>query len=147
MLGGDHIVNDNERFNPTAGCSLEGPNEVGWTMHWEEQELKAELSARSFYCATAMSAPGLASCQSTATRETLGKASLSSASRFPLSSSTMKLKPVMLPPGLERLRTRPLFTGSAMRVMTMGIVVLAFLAACTDWVFTATITSTLSSTK
>ena len=46
MLGCDHIVNDNERFNPTAGCSLEGPNEVGWTMHWEEQELKAELSAR-----------------------------------------------------------------------------------------------------
>ena len=51
MLGGDHILNDNERFDPTAGCSLEGPNEVGWTMHWEEQELKAELSARSFYCA------------------------------------------------------------------------------------------------
>ena len=44
----------------------------------------------------------------------------------------MKLKPVMLPPGLERLPTRPLFTGSAMRVMTMGIVALAFLAAFTD---------------
>jgi hypothetical protein len=28
VLGGDYIVNDNERFNPTAGCSLEGPNEV-----------------------------------------------------------------------------------------------------------------------
>ena len=96
---------------------------------------------------TAMSAPGLGSCQRTATRETLGKASLSSASRFPLSSSTLKLKPVMLPPGLERLRTRPLFTGSAMRVMTIGIVALAFLAACTDGVFAATITSTLSSTK
>jgi hypothetical protein len=49
VLGGDHILNDNERFDPTAGCSLEGPNEVGCTMHWEEQELKAELSARSFY--------------------------------------------------------------------------------------------------
>ena len=51
MLGGDYIVNDNERFNPTTGCSLEGPNEVGWTVYWEEQKPKAKLSARSFYCA------------------------------------------------------------------------------------------------
>ena len=50
MLGGDHIVNDNERFNAISGRSLEGPNKVGWTMHWQEQELKAKLSARSFHC-------------------------------------------------------------------------------------------------
>src|SRR5262249_55686662 len=51
VLGNDRIINDNERFSPTASCSLESPKEVGWTMHWEKQELKAKLSARSFYCA------------------------------------------------------------------------------------------------
>jgi hypothetical protein len=51
VLGGDHILDDNERFDPTAGCSLEGPNEFASTMHWQEQELEAKLSARGFYCA------------------------------------------------------------------------------------------------
>ena len=51
MLGGDHIINHNDRFNPIAGRSLEGPSQIGWPMHWEEQDLKAKLSARSFYCA------------------------------------------------------------------------------------------------
>ena len=40
---------------------------------------------------------------------------VSDASRFPLNSSTVKLKPVTLPPGFKRLLTRPLFTESAMR--------------------------------
>ena len=35
MSGGDHIREDNERFGPTAACSLEGRNEVGFTVHWE----------------------------------------------------------------------------------------------------------------
>src|SRR5262245_7977136 len=52
--------------------------------------------------------------------------------KAPTRSAGMKLKPVTLPPGLEILRTRPLFTGSAIRVITMGIVALAFLAACAD---------------
>jgi hypothetical protein len=45
------ILDDNERFDPTAGCSLEGPNEFASTMHWQEQELEAKLSARGFDCA------------------------------------------------------------------------------------------------
>jgi hypothetical protein len=51
VLGGDHILDDNECFDPTAGRSLEGPNEFASTMNWQEQELKAKLSARSFNCA------------------------------------------------------------------------------------------------
>jgi hypothetical protein len=51
VLGGDHILDDNEGFDPTASCSLERPNEVASTLHWQEQELKAELSAPGFYCA------------------------------------------------------------------------------------------------
>src|SRR5215813_6328710 len=80
---------------------------------------------------TALSAPGLGAYQRTATRERLGKASFSSASPLPVSSSTLKLMPVTLPPGRERLVTRPLFKGSAIWVMTIGIVTVAFLAACT----------------
>jgi hypothetical protein len=46
-----------------------------------------------------------------------------------------------LDPTVRISDTGPLFTGSAMYDMTMGIVALAFLAACTDGVFMATITS------
>jgi hypothetical protein len=41
-----------------------------------------------------------------------------------------KLTPVALPPGLARLATRPSLTGSSGTVKTMGIVVVAALAAC-----------------
>jgi hypothetical protein len=51
VLGDEHIINDNERFNPTAACCLEDPNKIGGAMYWEKQELKAKLSARSFNCA------------------------------------------------------------------------------------------------
>ena len=43
VLGGDHIREDNERFGPTAGCSLEGRGEIALTTHWKKQELKAKL--------------------------------------------------------------------------------------------------------
>jgi hypothetical protein len=36
VLGGDDIINDNERFNPTSGRGLEGPDEIGWAKHWEQ---------------------------------------------------------------------------------------------------------------
>ena len=51
MLGGELIINDNERLNLTADGSLEGTNEFALTMHGQEQELKPSLSARSFHCA------------------------------------------------------------------------------------------------
>ena len=73
MLGGDHIINHNDRFNPIAGRSLEGPNEVGWPMHWEEQDLKAKLWLAAFIAPTAISVPGFGSYQRTATRKRSGK--------------------------------------------------------------------------
>jgi hypothetical protein len=51
VLGGDHIREDNKHFGPTAARSLEGRDEVALAMYWQEQELKAKLSARSFDCA------------------------------------------------------------------------------------------------
>jgi hypothetical protein len=58
-LGGDHIRENYEHFGPTAACSQEGRDELAWAMHWQEQELKAKLSARSFDCANGIVCPGV----------------------------------------------------------------------------------------
>ena len=66
----------------------------------------------------------------TATREVCGTASLSSSSRLPPSSLERFVMPVTLPPGRARLSTRPASTGSTPApIITMGIVLVAFLAA------------------
>jgi len=56
----------------------------------------------------------------------------------------MKLSPVTLPPGRARLLTRPDFTGSATRMMTIGTVLVARFMALAAGVFTATTTSGLN---
>jgi len=60
--------------------------------------------------------------QSTATRERPGTASLSSSSRFALSSGEILLSPVTFVPGRARLLTNPVPTGSVLMVITIGIV-------------------------
>ena len=65
----------------------------------------------------------------TATRDSLGTVSFRSSSRFPSSSGARVDNPVMFPPGRARLATNPVPTGSPSLVMTMGIVVVASLAA------------------
>ena len=64
-----------------------------------------------------------------------------------LRSWVSKLKPVTLPPGRARLGTRPAPTASAIRVITMGTVAVACLAAWADGVLTARMTSTWSRTS
>src|SRR6266545_2884326 len=80
------------------------------------------------------------------TRVTLGNASLSSSSCFPLNSERLD-NPVTFPPGCARLVTSPVPTGSVTLVMTMGIVVLAFLAAWVAVVPLVKMTSTLRCTS
>src|SRR5215467_8574360 len=65
----------------------------------------------------------------TATREIPGTVSLSSSSRFPLSSVENSVTPVILPPGRAMLATRPVPTGSPAPSRTMGILEVALLAA------------------
>src|SRR5262245_43432422 len=65
----------------------------------------------------------------TATRATPGISSRRSSSRLATSSVETKLMPVRLPPGRARLATRPSLTGSSATAKTMGIVVVAALAA------------------
>ena len=58
-----------------------------------------------------------------------GNTSLSSSSRFALSSGLKNDNPVTFPPGRARLATRPAATASPTDAMTIGIVVVACLAA------------------
>ena len=62
-------------------------------------------------------------------REILGIDSLSSSSRFPLSSLVSFVSPVIFPPGRAKLSTSPVATGSIVTTMTMGIVLVASFAA------------------
>src|SRR5262249_27192069 len=66
---------------------------------------------------------------STATRRAAGTSSRRSSTRLAINSLLKKLMPVALPPGRARLATRPSLTGSSGTVKTIGIVVVAALAA------------------
>jgi len=67
--------------------------------------------------------------QRKATREREGITSLRSCNRLPATSGPRMVFPVILPPGLLKLATSPAPTGSPTPIMTMGIVVVACLAA------------------
>ena len=81
------------------------------------------------------------------TRTSLGTASLSISNLLVFSSTAKVENPVTLPPGRARLATRPSPTGSPTFVITMGMVVVALLAANTDTPAIATIRSTLRRTR
>ena len=61
------------------------------------------------------------------TRVSLGTASLSISSLLVFSSVAKLESPVTLPPGRARLATKPAPTGSGVLIITMGMVVVAFL--------------------
>src|SRR6516164_6289956 len=63
---------------------------------------------------------GIAGSHSTITRVRLGAISLSNSSHFPLKPYSNCMKPVALPPGCDRLSTKPEPTGSGTIVNTTG---------------------------
>ena len=86
---------------------------------------------------------GRAGFQSAVACVSFGTVSFSSATRLALSSSCSPETPVMLPPGRARLWARPAATGSPVAAMTIGIVLVNFLADNPSGVHIATMTSTL----
>ena len=68
-----------------------------------------------------------------ATRESFGIVSLSNSSRLPDKSGETVLSPVMFPPGRARLATNPRPTGSPTVVVTIRMVLVACLAAGSDF--------------
>src|SRR5262249_46207750 len=83
----------------------------------------------------------------TAIGEALGTACFSRARDFPMTSMVIDEFPVTLAPGRARLATSPAPTGSPTLTITIGIVLVAFLAANDACVTTETIASTLSWTN
>src|SRR4029450_13531175 len=71
----------------------------------------------------------LAGLTSTAIRTALGTSSCRNANRLATISLEKKLTPVALAPGRARVATRPGLTGSSHKPKTIGIVVVAALAA------------------
>src|SRR5262245_1049815 len=67
--------------------------------------------------------------QRNATLVSAGRSSLRSCSCFAVRSNARDVEPVMFPPGFAKLTTSPLPTGSPTIVITMGIELVASLAA------------------
>src|SRR4030095_9030992 len=82
---------------------------------WTPSERPADSVAR-----TAPETAGFAASQSTAIRPAFGTTSLSSSRRLALNSAESVVSPVTFPPGCARLATRPVPTGSAVFVITIG---------------------------
>ena len=80
----------------------------------------------------------------TATRARPGAISLSKSSHFPPTENSYMLKPVILPPGLVRLATKPCSTGSETCANTIGTVPVACRTIVRLVVETARITSGIS---
>ena len=83
----------------------------------------------------------------TAIRFAVGTTSLSSASRLAASSPLSVEIPVTFPPGRARLDTNPIATGSPTSAITIGICLVAWIAARAPGVLMATRTSTRASTS
>jgi hypothetical protein len=120
------IAGDEEGIGPLACKSCEGRIDLadGAEKTWICSP-RARLAASTSL--TVVSA--LAAVTSTAIRAAPGTSSRRSSSRFAANSIVKALIPVRLPPGRARLATRPSLTGSSAAMKTMGIVVVAALAA------------------
>src|SRR5215831_4900220 len=78
---------------------------------------------------------------SSADRVRLGFESFSRFIHLPISSGLIKVKPVTLPPGCERLLTKPRLTGSFSNAQTIGIEVVSCKSAAITGVPLARITA------
>ena len=82
-----------------------------------------------------------------ATRETRGAISRNNSTHLPLREASILMNPVILPPGLWRLATKPLPTGSDTDAKTIGIVWVSCRNAAVTGVVTAKSTSGLVCTN
>ena len=90
---------------------------------------------------------GLAEFRRTAALAKFGKASFRSSSRFAESSGLKKVRPVMFPPGRDKLEIRSKSRMSPIAEITMGIVDVACFAASAPGTAWVTMTSTLRRTR
>ena len=121
---------DEEGVGPLAHKSCEGRIDLAAGAGVEDLDLQPHGARSRFHVSQCgLGIVALAGLTSTATRAAPGTSSRRSSSRFAANSHVKKLIPVRLPPGRARLATRPSLTGSSATRKTMGIVVVAALAA------------------
>ena len=121
---------DEKRVGPLAHKRREGHIDLAAGAGVEDLDLQPHgASSRLHVSQRGLRSRALAGLTSTATRVAAGTSSRRSSSRFATNSAVKKLMPVRLPPGRARLATRPSLTGSSATPKTMGIVVVAALAA------------------
>ena len=122
---------DEKRVGPFAGKRRESRIDLPAGADVEGLDLQSHRASRRFHLLPVRlrarriggidEARQRGSCRGTSSRR--------SSSRFGTSSPMTRLTPVRLPPGRERLATSPSLTGSSGTVNTIGMVVVAALAA------------------
>ena len=119
--GGKRSREDNRKQDQTRTCAQSG--------------VKIEHCSKCLF--NKFSALGLVGLMSKAMMAAVGTNSRSNSSRFGPSSTFKLLTPVRLPPGRFKLVTRPSCTGSKPVSNTIGIVLVATLAATASALFAA----------
>ena len=128
-------------------ASLERSLELVGTAHFQRLQLHRQGLRCLLGVFESRHRRGFSGFQSTPTREMPGMASLRSSSLLPLRPARRFTSPVTLPPGRAKEATNPFPTGSASDAMTIGIVLVAFLAARVTLVPSVTMISTFSWTS
>src|SRR6516164_1625712 len=129
----NHLVGkQKERFRDREpkclrGLEVDGQLEFDRLLHGQVGGLGALAAACNSSKMRTLEA--LSGFQRQATRETVGIASLRSCSRLAPRFGPKMLLPVIFPPGRAMPGTSPTPTGSPIAIMTMGIVIVACLAA------------------
>src|SRR5262245_59806244 len=127
--GHEWIGDDDKCVGPPLGEGGEGRGDFGCGTGIDNVQLLPDVRAASSSSRNRSATSGNLVFTSAATVIAWGTSSCSNPSRFASSSLTKKKTPVTLPPGRLRLATRPSFTGSVPLPKTIGIVVVAALAA------------------
>src|SRR2546430_3706474 len=120
---------DHKCVGPLLQKARKGRVNLGSSAGREELDLWTNSRRRGFDIFLQGFSSRIFGLTSTAKRVAVGNSSCKRPSRLATSSLLLALTPVMLPPGRLRLATRPSWTGSKPRLKTIGIVVVAALAA------------------
>src|SRR5215469_7214092 len=144
--GEKDIAVDEERLGPLASKGRERRLEIAFSDCTRDENVHPDLARRVLYgCRVAAFA--LFGLISTAMTLAAGTSSCKSPSCFAGSGPAIRLNPVRLPPGRLRLGIRLPWTGSMPVMNTMGIVVVAALAASAEGPSPATRTVTCRRTS
>ena len=127
--GEKRIGPEEQRVEPLACQGGKGRIDLVGRARVQDPDLQSKRGAARSSALSVVSAAGPVGLMSTAMRAVAGMSSRRSSRRFATSSALKILMPVRLPPGRARLATRPSLTGSSVAMKTMGIEVVASLAA------------------